>query len=80
MHSDSFRFANPSVVRSSQNHLLSHSKWYYTGRLALIFYSSNYYKVNILMYASVNANGLKTFTPDCFNISELLKNKQIYEN
>jgi hypothetical protein len=32
------------------------------------------------MYVSVNANVLKTFTSDCFNISELQKRKQIYEN
>jgi hypothetical protein len=32
------------------------------------------------MYASVNANGLKTFTSDCVNISELTKRKHIYEN
>jgi hypothetical protein len=32
------------------------------------------------MYASVNANGLKTFTSDCVNISELKKRKIIYEN
>jgi hypothetical protein len=29
------------------------------------------------MYASVLGNGLKTFTSDCFNISELQKRKQI---
>jgi hypothetical protein len=64
-------------VRSSQNRLLSYSKWYYTGRLELIMYPSGYYKVNIQMYASVNANGLKTITFDCVNISELQKRKQI---
>jgi hypothetical protein len=31
------------------------------------------------MYASVNANRLKTFTSDCVNISELQKRKLIYE-
>jgi hypothetical protein len=46
MHSDSFRFAkrawNTYVERSSQNKLLSYSTYYYTGRPALILYSSNY--------------------------------------
>jgi hypothetical protein len=63
--------------RTLQNHLLSYCKWYYTGRLALIMHSSNYYKVNIRMYDSVNANGLKTFTTDCFNISHLQRWKII---
>jgi hypothetical protein len=31
------------------------------------------------MYASLNANGLKTITSDCVNISELQERKQIYE-
>jgi hypothetical protein len=32
------------------------------------------------MYASVNANDLKTFTSDCSNISELQKRTLNYEN
>jgi hypothetical protein len=67
-------------VRSSQNHLLSYSKCYYTGRLELTMYSSNYYKVNMCMYASLYATRLKIFTSDFFNISELKKKTMIYEN
>jgi hypothetical protein len=32
------------------------------------------------MYASVNADDLKTYTSDCLNISELQKMRIIYEN
>jgi hypothetical protein len=46
-------------MRFSQNHLLSYSKWFYTGCLALIMISSNDYKVNIHIFYSVNVNGLK---------------------
>jgi hypothetical protein len=45
--------------RTLQNHLLSYKIWNYKERLALIMYSSNYYKVNIHMYDSVNAIELK---------------------
>jgi phosphorylcholine metabolism protein LicD len=51
-------------VRSSQNHLL----YYRTSCANLIFVK--FFKVNIHIYDSVISNGLKTFTSDCFNISE----------
>jgi hypothetical protein len=53
----------------------------YDGSICLVGeYSSNYNKINIHIYASVNSNGLTTFSSDCFSISELQKRKLIYEN
>jgi hypothetical protein len=54
-----FHSLTVNVTGLIQNHLLSYIIWYYTGRLALIMYSYNYYKVNIHMYDSVKANLLK---------------------
>jgi hypothetical protein len=68
------------MLRVPQRIILLYSKWYYTVRLEIIMYSSNYNKVNIHIYASVDATKLKTFTTDFFNISELQKMTVINQN